>query len=125
MVTVRLGRVEDFSDGALVPVEVDGGSYLVARDGDGVCVVRNKCPHLGLSLSKGPGGIHYDGGVVQCPWHNSRFTVCGGENLDWATGFAGINGPSWSRRIVGMGRAPSPLTTFETRVEDGFVVIDA
>jgi nitrite reductase/ring-hydroxylating ferredoxin subunit len=42
----------------------------------------NRCPHLGFSLTRGPGGLKYEDGVVQCPWHNSRFNVCTGENLD-------------------------------------------
>ena len=40
-----------------------------------------------------PGGLRYEDGVVQCPWHNSRFDVCTGENLDWVTGFAGHQVP--------------------------------
>lgn len=124
MPTVRLGKLDDFADGALVPVEVGGGSYLVAREGDEVCVVRDKCPHLGLPLSKGRGGIQYADGVVRCPWHNSRFTVCGGENLDWVSGVAGVKTPGWSTKLIGMGRKPSPLTTYEARVEGGYVVID-
>ena len=41
---------------------------------------------MGFPLTRGPGGLRFDDGIVQCPWHNSRFHVCSGENLDWATG---------------------------------------
>jgi nitrite reductase/ring-hydroxylating ferredoxin subunit len=32
-------------------------------------------------------------GQVVCPWHNSRFDLASGENLDWAPGFAGRDMP--------------------------------
>jgi len=59
---------------------------VVARDGDSFCAARSRCPHMGFPLTRGPGGLRFDDGIVQCPWHNSRFEVCSGENLDWATG---------------------------------------
>ena len=111
------------ADGELVPVEVGGGSYLVAREGDEVCVVRDKCPRLGLPLSKGRGGIHYADGVVQCPWHNSRFTVCGGET---STGC-----PVSRRQDPGLvdqadrhGPQAQPDDHVGARLEVGYVVVD-
>jgi nitrite reductase/ring-hydroxylating ferredoxin subunit len=122
--TRPLGAVADFPDGQLVPVEAGGRRLLVAREGTRVCVIADHCPHLGFPLSRGPGGRHYEDGVVQCPWHNSRFELCSGENLDWASGFAGHAVPRWSRRLVALGRRPKPLTVFPARVEDGQVVVE-
>ncbi|MGH3342837.1 MAG: Rieske (2Fe-2S) protein [Carbonactinosporaceae bacterium] len=119
-----LGRLQDFPDGQLVAVEAGGRSLVVARTGQQVCVAVNRCPHLGFSLTKGPGGLRYEDGVVQCPWHNSRFEVCSGKNLDWATGFAGRTAPRWSRRLIALGRTPSPLSTVPARVEDGEIVVE-
>ena len=79
---VRIGQLSDFADGQLAGVEVEGHRLIVARDDDEVCAARNRCPHLGLSLTRGPGGLKYEDGIVQCPWHNSRFDVCTGKNLD-------------------------------------------
>ena len=120
---ITVGPVSDFPDGQLVAIKTDGESVIVVRTGETVCVAANKCPHLGLSLTKGPGGLKYEDGVVQCAWHNSRFEVCGGANKDWVTGIAGRNTPVWSRKLIGLGRKPADLTTYPARVADGAVVI--
>lgn len=120
---VRIGPLLDFPDGGLVGVEAEGLRLIVARQGDAVCVARNRCPHLGFSLTKGPGGLRYEDGIVQCPWHNSLFDVCTGENLDWATGFAGRPAPRWSRSVIGLGRRPRGLTTLSASVRDGDVYV--
>jgi len=120
---VRVGSLSDFHDGGLSGVEVDGHRLIVARKGDEVDVARNRCPHLGFSLTRGPGGLRFEDGVVQCPWHNSRFNVCTGENLDWVTGFAGRRVPRWSRSVIGLGRRPRGLDTLSATVRDGDVYV--
>lgn len=120
---VRVGAVTDFPDGALVGTEVDGHRLIVARNGQEIHVARNRCPHLGFSLTRGPGGLRYEDCVVQCPWHNSRFNVCTGENLDWATGFAGRDMPRWSRSVIGLGRKPRGLEVLTTTVRDETIYV--
>ena len=61
---------------------------------------------------------------MTCPWHNSRFDLCTGENLDWAPGFAGLDMPRWSRRAIALGRKPAPLTTYEVVVEGQDVYVE-
>lgn len=121
--TIRIGSLAEFPEGELRAVDADGTALVVVREGDQVCAARNRCPHMGLSLTKGPGGMRFADGVVQCPWHNSRFELCSGANLDWATGFAGRSVPRWSQRLIGMGKKPLPLTTYPVVVdgEDVFV----
>ncbi len=120
---VRIGAVSDFAADAVTEVEVEGTKVLVAHDDQGLCAARNRCPHLNLSLTSGPGGQHYEDGVIVCPWHNSRFVVRSGENLDWVTGIAGREVPRWSRRVIAAGRKPAPLTTYPVTVTDGDVYI--
>jgi nitrite reductase/ring-hydroxylating ferredoxin subunit len=120
---IRVGSVSDFPDGQLSGVEAEGHRLIVSRRGSEVYVARNRCPHLGFSLTRGPGGLRYEDGVVQCPWHNSRFDVCTGENLDWATGFAGRRMPSWSRSVIALGRRPRGLDMFAATVRDGDVYV--
>jgi nitrite reductase/ring-hydroxylating ferredoxin subunit len=120
---VRVGPLSDFPDGALTAVEADGNRLIVTRQGDDVHVVRNRCPHLGFSLTRGPGGLRYEDGVIQCPWHNSRFNVCTGENLDWVTGFAGRQTPVWSHSLIALGRKPRGLDTLSATVRDGNVYV--
>jgi nitrite reductase/ring-hydroxylating ferredoxin subunit len=120
---VTVGPIEDFPDGTLVRVEAAGKTVIVARDGERVCAASDRCPHLGFSLTKGPGGLKYEDGVVQCPWHNSRFDLATGDNLDWASGFAGKSVPRWSHRLIALGRKPQNLTTYPARIDNGKVVV--
>ena len=120
---VRLGSLSEFPEGGLIGVESHGRRLIVARKGNEVHVARNRCPHLGFSLTRGPGGLNYGDGVVQCPWHNSCFDVCTGENLDWVTGFAGRRVPNWSRSVIGLGRRPRGLDMLAATVRDGDVYI--
>ncbi len=123
---VRIGSLSDFPERELTGVEADGHRLIVARRGNEVHVARNRCPHLGFSLTRGPGGLTYEEGVVQCPWHNSRFNVCTGENLDWVTGFAGRRVPKWSRSVIGLGRKPRGLDMVLATVREGdiYVTVD-
>ncbi|MGB7983291.1 MAG: Rieske 2Fe-2S domain-containing protein [Candidatus Nanopelagicales bacterium] len=121
---IRIGTVADFPAGQLTELEVEGTKVIVARDDEGLCAARNRCPHLNLSLTSGPGGRHYKDGVIVCPWHNSRFVVRSGENLDWVTGIAGREVPRWSRKVISAGRKPAPLTTYPVMVTDDVVFIE-
>ena len=120
---VRVGSLSDFPDGGMTRVESDGHRLNHRAKGNEVHVARNRCPHLGFSLTRGPGGLRYEDGVVQCPWHNSRFNVCTGENLDWVTGFAGRRVPNWSRSMIRLGRKPRGLDTLSATVRDGYVYV--
>ncbi|MGA8978707.1 MAG: Rieske 2Fe-2S domain-containing protein [Pedococcus sp.] len=121
---VRVGSVADFADGELHAVEVSGSSYVVGLVDDSLCAAGNRCPHLGFSLTKGPGGVKFAEGQVVCPWHNSRFDLASGDNLDWTPGFAGRDMPRWSRRMIALGRKPSPLTTYAVTVEGDDVYLE-
>lgn len=119
-----LGPLAGFPDGKLTAATVEGHSLIVARQGDQVYVAVNRCPHLGFSLTRGPGGLRYADQVVQCPWHNSKFNVCTGENLDWVGGFAGRTTPRWSRKLIALGRKPHNLTTLPSRIDGDTVLVD-
>ena len=121
---VRIGSTGDFADGDLTKVDADGTAVVVARDAEGLCAASNKCPHMGLSLTSGPGGAHYDDGVVGCPWHGSRFVLRTGANVDWATGFAGHMAPRWSQRLISMGKKAAPLRTYPVVVEGDDVYVE-
>ena len=121
---VRVGSVADLADGELHVVSAAGTSIIVGLAGESLCAARNRCPHMGLPLAKGPGGRRYAGGQVTCPWHNSRFDLASGENLDWAPGFAGRDMPQWSRRLIALGRKPSRLTTYVVVVEGDDVYVE-
>lgn len=127
MATLTLGPLSEFPLDQPTRVQRDGDTYVVVRDSsnpDAACVVSDRCPHLGLSLTKGPRKTVYADGVITCPFHNSAFDVCSGENRDWTPGVVGIRVPAWSRKAIAMGRKPAPLTTFPSSVVDGDVTIE-
>jgi hypothetical protein len=86
--------------------------------------LRTTVAPLGFSLTRGPGGLRYADGQVVCPWHNSRFDLASGDNLDWAPGFAGRDMPRWSRKLIALGRKPSPLTTYDVKIEGDDVYVE-
>lgn len=123
MARVRIGSVAELSDGALHNIDADGTKVIVGVAGGSLCAARNHCPHLGWSLTTGPGGKRFEDGVVTCAWHNSTFDLATGANKDWATGFAGKDMPRWSRKLIALGRTPAPLETYEVTIEgeDAFI----
>lgn len=124
MAQLKIGNVADFADGQLHPVKVAGTAIVVALVDGTLHAARDHCPHLGLSLTKGPGGLRYADGEVQCPWHNSTFDLCTGANRDWTPGFAGRSMPRWSAKMIALGKKPAPLTTYPVTVTGDEVFID-
>ena len=121
---VRIGTTADFADGELHTRDADGTAIVIGIADDSLCAARDRCPHLGLSLSKGPGGARYSDGQIVCPWHNSRFDLRTGDNQDWTPGFAGLDMPRWSRRMIALGKKPAPLTTYKVIVEGDEVFVE-
>jgi nitrite reductase/ring-hydroxylating ferredoxin subunit len=123
---ISAGPLSKLPDGGIIGVDLSGHKVCLAREGDTVYAVVNKCPHMGLSLTKGPAGPQYDEGVIQCPWHNSRFEMQTGKNIDWVAGIAGRKMPQWSTKLIRLGKKPADLTVLPARVADGevFVTVD-
>jgi len=116
---VLVGESHTFVEGRLTTVDVEGTSVIVTRVDGQLCAVRNRCTHMPLPLANGK----VENGEVVCPWHNSRFDLCSGENRDWVTGVMGIRLPGWSRRLIEAGRRPAPLTTYRVDEENGQVFV--
>jgi nitrite reductase/ring-hydroxylating ferredoxin subunit len=110
----------EVKENAAHAARVDGVRLLLTRVEGTVRAIENRCPHLGLSMAKGK----VSGSVVQCPWHGSTFDVCTGRNLDWITAVAGMKVPEWSRSLIALGKRPTSVRTFESREENGRVLVD-
>jgi nitrite reductase/ring-hydroxylating ferredoxin subunit/uncharacterized membrane protein len=83
-------------------VEVGRTSVLLSRSSGGeVCAISSVCGHLGGPLEQGS----REDDTVVCPWHGSRYDLCGGEVID------------------GPGVFPQPR--YETRVRDGRIEVKA
>lgn len=116
---LRVAAPADVIEGTLTSVEVEGIRVLLSRVGGKVQAVVNRCPHLGMPMSRGK----IVDGIVQCPWHGSRFDICTGRNVEWVNGFLGMSMPSWARKIIVMGKSPAPLQTLASEETDQGVFV--
>ncbi|HEY8086221.1 MAG TPA: Rieske (2Fe-2S) protein [Polyangiaceae bacterium] len=93
----RVALVADHRDAWTMEKQVQLGAAWLVRQGDAVKAWSVTCPHLGCSVDRdGKGGFN-------CPCHDSSFAA-DGRRLD---------GPS-----------PRDMDTLDTKVEDGFVLVD-
>jgi nitrite reductase/ring-hydroxylating ferredoxin subunit len=116
---VQIAVPGQVTEGTLLAIDADGLPVLLSRVNGKVHAVVNRCPHMGMKMSRG----NICNGIVKCPWHGSRYEFCSGENVDWVNSFAGVPMPRWTHKIIAMGRVPTGLMTLpvEERV-DGIVV---
>jgi len=138
-----------FADGERRIVEVGGRSIGVFRVRDSFYGIRNRCPHQGGPLclghvlgdavadAPGEGRVLGDPLRIACPWHGWEYDLDSGQSF-MGGGVAGVRsyGAGVERggalleealaRPVG-GRVPGPYVaeTFEVKVEDDYVVLEA
>lgn len=95
----RVCKLTSLPDKSTRQVRVIGKEILLCRSGDEVFAIDDTCPHEDVSLSLGA----YDGKVVRCPLHGSRFCVRSGAVLD----------PP----------AEQDLRTYAVTIKDGWIVV--
>ncbi len=120
MARVSVGRLNDFQVDSVKLVKADGKPLLIVRTTDGVCAVQSTCVHMPLPLAGGK----LEGELLTCPWHNSQFNVCTGENIDWVRGVAGVQLPGWSRKLLALGKKPQALATYPVSVEADEIFVE-
>ena len=116
---IRVASSQDVEEGKLFAAQANDQKLLLTRINGRAQAIVNRCPHMGMKMSRG----ELRDGVLQCPWHGSRFDFCTGANLDWVNAFAGIPMPKWTHGAISMGKSPAPLTTIPTEETDGEVFI--
>ena len=77
---VKAANVTDVSDGEMKGVLVDGVHILLAHIGDEFFAINNICSHMFTYLEVGD--LWADTCEVQCPLHESRFSLRTGEFTD-------------------------------------------
>ncbi len=77
MSRTRLCSLEDLPDKAAIRFEVEGHRLAVARVGDNVFVIGDRCSHADYSLSEGD--LYADELELECPKHGSTFSLTSGE----------------------------------------------
>lgn len=96
-----VAKIDDLADGELHRVKFHGMPVLLARRGERICAMYERCSHMGGPLSRGT----LEGDSVRCPWHGSRFSLEDGSVLE--------------------GPATMPQPCFEARAIDGQIQIRA
>lgn len=119
MTRTRVAAATDIVEGRLFAANVSGRKVLLSRVGGRVHAIVDRCPHMGMSLARG----RIDGGVVTCPWHNSRFDFCSGRNVDWVSALMGVPMPQWTHKVIAMGKSPAPLQTLAAEEVGGEVFV--
>ena len=120
MTKIKIATTASVSSDKVLKASANGQSVLVAKVGDKYCSIVNKCPHLGLPLSKGK----FENGVITCPFHGSQFEICTGKNIEWVESFAGIPLPSIGKKMMAMGKTPTDVKSFEVTPEGEDLFID-
>jgi nitrite reductase/ring-hydroxylating ferredoxin subunit len=120
MSQTEVAKSEQVIAGDVHIVSAGGRSIALTRIDGKVCAFENKCPHLGLPLTRGK----LEGSAITCPWHGSRFDVCSGRNLDWVNAFIGIPMPKWTHKLISLGKPAAPLRTIAVTENDGKIKAD-
>ncbi|NUP03294.1 MAG: Rieske 2Fe-2S domain-containing protein [Nonomuraea sp.] len=96
--------LKDLPDGRPVARRLGYIQLFVLRQGEGVTVLADRCPHLAGPLHQGRLVIEDGEACVVCPWHSSTFRLADGT--------------------VKHGPATAPAPTFETRIRrDGTIQV--
>lgn len=73
---IRIGSLEDFSDGQARQVELGETKIAVVRIGDEVFALGDRCSHANYSLSEGE--IDCDDKTLECWKHGAMFSLADG-----------------------------------------------
>ena len=120
MSQIEAAKSDQVREGALYTASVGGKPVALTRVGGTVQAFVNKCPHLGMALTRGK----VEGGAVTCPFHGSKFDICSGRNLDCVKSFLGLPLPVWAQGALAMGKKPAGLKTLPASEKDGAVFIE-
>ena len=75
---VRAANLADVRAGGCKVVHLEGHTIGLFSQGDTVCAVDNRCPHMGFPLDRGT----VKDGVLTCHWHHARFDLVSGGTFD-------------------------------------------
>lgn len=70
-----LGGLADIPEGGPTKLKAGINELAVIRDGERILAVHAQCAHAGGPLGEGT----VVGGVIECPWHGSRFRLADGH----------------------------------------------
>lgn len=119
MSQVEAAKSHDVREGAVFAATLEGQPVGLTRVGGTVQAFLNKCPHLGLKLTKGK----IEDGVITCPFHGSSFDLTTGQDKVWVSGVMGVKLPGVLCNVLAMGKAPHGLEKLAAQEVDGKVFV--
>lgn len=93
--------------------EIEGQKVLLIQTDEGLFATQAKCPHMGAPLDK---ATLIDNETIQCKFHRAEFNIKTGKTIQWACFPPGI-------QALNFFRGEKDLVTYETKTEDGKVLI--
>ena len=119
MAELEAAKSDEVREGAVFATTLAGRPVGLTRVNGAVQAFVNKCPHLGLKLTKGK----IADGVITCPFHGSSFDLCTGADREWVAGIMGVPLPGVLRGVLAMGKAPQGLTKLAVSEAGGVVLV--
>lgn len=103
--TIKPGEKKSF--------DIAGQKVLLIQTEEKLYATQAKCPHMGAPLEK---GHLIDANTLQCKFHRAEFNIETGKVIQWACFPPGI-------QALNFFRSEKDLITYETKTEDGKVLI--
>lgn len=119
MTTINVATSTQIKEGELFPVTFENKKAILTRIDGTVYAVENKCPHLGMPLTKGK----ICNNAVTCRWHGATFDLKTGANIKWVDSFVGVPLPEWTHQVLSVGKQAQGLKTFTVTEQDDKVAI--
>jgi nitrite reductase/ring-hydroxylating ferredoxin subunit len=119
MTTINVATSNQIKEGELFPVTFENKKAILTRIDGTVYAVENKCPHLGMPLTKGK----VCNNAVTCRWHGATFDLKTGANVKWVDSFVGVPLPAWTHQVLSVGKQAQGLKTFTVTEQDDKVAI--
>ena len=120
MTKAKVATTAEVSADKVLKTKANGQSVLVSKVGEQYCAIANKCPHLGLPMSKGK----VENGTITCPFHGSKFELCTGKNVEWVESVVGIPLPGIAKKMMAMGKEPTDVANFAVTQEGEDLFVD-
>jgi len=76
-VALDLGDAREIPEGQLFRAKAGANNLVIVRNGETILALHEQCAHAGGPLSQGT----LVDGLVQCPWHGSRFRIADGHAM--------------------------------------------
>lgn len=117
---VEIAKTNEFSEGTMKVISVQGQNILLAFTGGKYYAATNRCPHMGGNLSKGK----LEGTVLTCPLHGSQFDLKDGKVVRWVTGSGIMSAIGKTMSAIGAAaKTPIPLTIYEVKIENSNILV--